>query len=203
MATSNMLFRFSRPDCVVQPQNAAQVQTIIREAKAKPIKVTIKCNGHSYAGHSTTFSGISLDLRGMNKVEARHNGYQAGDVLCDEPVVLALAAVKGDVEARRWRFGGGRRSRSCRWSACWARGRVEGVHGGYDVIGNDALGESFIAAGDDHAVEVAEFLDVEFHLDHDAKVAAAGTAEGPEEAALVRGGWVGLFNGDEGAAGSD
>jgi FAD binding domain/Berberine and berberine like len=65
IATSNLLFRFSRPDCVVQPKNAAQVQTIIREAKAKSLKVTIKCNGHSYAGHSTAQSGISLDLRGM------------------------------------------------------------------------------------------------------------------------------------------
>ncbi|RYP11086.1 hypothetical protein DL764_000244 [Monosporascus ibericus] len=69
IATSNLLFRFSRPDCVVQPENAAQVQTIIKEAKARSIKVTIKCNGHSYAGHSTAFSGISLDLRGMKNVE--------------------------------------------------------------------------------------------------------------------------------------
>ncbi len=69
IATSNLLFRFSRPDCVVQPENAAQVQTIIREAKKRSIKVTIKCNGHSYAGHSTAFSGISLDLRGMKNAE--------------------------------------------------------------------------------------------------------------------------------------
>ncbi|KAE8449113.1 hypothetical protein EG329_008496 [Mollisiaceae sp. DMI_Dod_QoI] len=69
IATSNLLFRFSRPDCVVQPQNAVQVQTIIKEAKARSIPVTIKCNGHSYAGHSTAFTGISLDLRGMKKAE--------------------------------------------------------------------------------------------------------------------------------------
>lgn len=69
IATANLLFRFSRPDCVVLPKDAAQVQTIIREAKARSIKVTIKCNGHSYAGHSTAISGISLDLRGMRKAE--------------------------------------------------------------------------------------------------------------------------------------
>jgi hypothetical protein len=69
IATSNLLFRFSRPECVVQPRDAAQVQTIIREAKARSIKVTIKGNGHSYAGHSTAFSGISLDLRGMKNVK--------------------------------------------------------------------------------------------------------------------------------------
>ncbi|KAJ8121670.1 hypothetical protein ONZ43_g1934 [Nemania bipapillata] len=65
IATSNLLFRFSRPDCVIRPKNAIQVQAIIKEARSRSIKVTIKGNGHSYAGHSTAFSGISLDLRGM------------------------------------------------------------------------------------------------------------------------------------------
>lgn len=69
IATSNLLFRFSRPDCVIQPETHAQVQTIIREAAARSIKVTIKGNGHSYAGHSTAFSGISLDLRNMKNSE--------------------------------------------------------------------------------------------------------------------------------------
>ncbi|KAK0643894.1 hypothetical protein B0T16DRAFT_416813 [Cercophora newfieldiana] len=69
IATSNLLFRFSRPDCVVRPRDAEQVRIIIKEAKEKSIKVTIKGNGHSYAGHSTAFSGISLDLRSMKKVE--------------------------------------------------------------------------------------------------------------------------------------
>jgi len=88
IATSNLLFRFSRPDCVVQPRNAAHVQSIIREAKARSIRVTIKCNGHSYAGHSTAFSGISLDLRGMknasldmrNMMVTMDAGCQWGDV---------------------------------------------------------------------------------------------------------------------------
>jgi hypothetical protein len=66
IATSNLLYRFSRPDCVVEPETPSHVQTIIKEAVARSIKVTIKCNGHSYAGHSTAFSGISLDLRKMN-----------------------------------------------------------------------------------------------------------------------------------------
>jgi hypothetical protein len=88
IATANLLFRFSRPHCVVQPTDADQVQTIIREAKARSIKVTIKGNGHSYAGHSTAFAGISLDLRGMKKVELNMDdmmvtmdaGCQWGDV---------------------------------------------------------------------------------------------------------------------------
>ncbi len=69
IATSNLLHRFSRPECVVQPESAKHVKTIIEEAKAKKIKITIKCNGHSYAGHSTAFKGISLDLRRMKQVQ--------------------------------------------------------------------------------------------------------------------------------------
>lgn len=68
VATSNMLYRFSRPDCVVLPENAAHVQAVVKEARAKKLKITTKCGGHSYAGHSTAFGGISLDLRRMNSV---------------------------------------------------------------------------------------------------------------------------------------
>jgi hypothetical protein len=69
IATANLMFRFARPNCVVQPETAAHVQTIIKEAKSKKLNITIKCNGHSYAGHSTAFKGISLDLRRMKKTE--------------------------------------------------------------------------------------------------------------------------------------
>ncbi|KAF5693564.1 FAD-binding domain-containing protein [Fusarium denticulatum] len=68
IATSNLLFRFSRPEFVARPETPAHVQAVIKEAKAKKLKVTIKCNGHSYAGHSTAEEGISLDLRSMKKV---------------------------------------------------------------------------------------------------------------------------------------
>ncbi|KAI5868237.1 hypothetical protein GGS23DRAFT_19299 [Durotheca rogersii] len=69
IATSNRLFRFSRPDCVVQPETADHVRNIIKEARSKNLDLTIKCNGHSYAGHSTAFKGVSLDLRRMNQVK--------------------------------------------------------------------------------------------------------------------------------------
>ncbi|EJD41550.1 hypothetical protein AURDEDRAFT_186506 [Auricularia subglabra TFB-10046 SS5] len=69
VATPNLLYRFSRPEIVVQPETAAHVQAIVREAKANKIRLTIKCGGHSYAGHSTAFKGISLDLRRMNSVK--------------------------------------------------------------------------------------------------------------------------------------
>ncbi|KAF5319516.1 hypothetical protein D9619_008714 [Psilocybe cf. subviscida] len=68
VATNNLLFRFARPDFVVQPQTPAHVQAIIKQARAQNLKLTIKCGGHSYAGHSTAFEGgVSVDLRQMNR----------------------------------------------------------------------------------------------------------------------------------------
>ncbi|KIW89830.1 uncharacterized protein Z519_09259 [Cladophialophora bantiana CBS 173.52] len=62
--------------------------TIIQEAKARKLKVTVKCTGHSYADHSTAFQGISLDIRRMKNVAldlkskqvAIDFGGQSGDV---------------------------------------------------------------------------------------------------------------------------
>ncbi|KAF5698444.1 FAD-binding domain-containing protein [Fusarium mundagurra] len=68
IAISNLLFCSWRPDCVVQPETAAHVQTIIEEAKSKKLKITIKGNGLSYEGPSAAFKGISLDLRRMKGV---------------------------------------------------------------------------------------------------------------------------------------
>ncbi|KAJ7749276.1 hypothetical protein DFH07DRAFT_961786 [Mycena maculata] len=67
VATPNLLYRFARPEFVLQPETPAHVQAIIRQARAQKLVLTIKCGGHSYAGHSTAFEGVSLDLRRMNK----------------------------------------------------------------------------------------------------------------------------------------
>ncbi|KAF8217844.1 hypothetical protein K438DRAFT_1795742 [Mycena galopus ATCC 62051] len=69
VATPNLLYRFARPEFVLQPETPAHVQTIIRQARAQKLVLTIKCGGHSYAGHSTAFEGVSLDLRRMNKTK--------------------------------------------------------------------------------------------------------------------------------------
>ncbi|KAK1774190.1 hypothetical protein QBC45DRAFT_459253 [Copromyces sp. CBS 386.78] len=69
VANANLLYRFTRPACVVQPKNVGHVQTIVKEAKARNVPITIKCGGHSYAGFSTTDKGISLDLLNMNRVK--------------------------------------------------------------------------------------------------------------------------------------
>ncbi|KAI1158872.1 Glucooligosaccharide oxidase [Nemania serpens] len=70
IVTSNLLFRFTRPPCVVQPESAAHVQSIVEQAKAQRLLLTIRCGGHSYAGFSTALekNNILMDLRKMNKV---------------------------------------------------------------------------------------------------------------------------------------
>lgn len=69
VASSNLLYRFSRPTYVVRPQTTEQVQTIVQEAVARKLPLTIKNGGHSYIGSSFPNDGIMLDLKYMNKVE--------------------------------------------------------------------------------------------------------------------------------------
>ncbi|TFB05902.1 hypothetical protein CCMA1212_001344 [Trichoderma ghanense] len=68
VATVNLIYRFARPDCVVQPRNASDVQCVVREARTRGVPITIKNGGHSYSGASTAEKGISLDLMQMNGV---------------------------------------------------------------------------------------------------------------------------------------
>ncbi|KAI1422630.1 Glucooligosaccharide oxidase [Xylaria sp. FL1777] len=70
VVTSNLLFRFTRPPFVVQPESVAHVQSIVRQAKAQKLLLTIRCGGHSYAGFSTALekNNVLIDLRKMNKV---------------------------------------------------------------------------------------------------------------------------------------
>ncbi|KAK0666811.1 hypothetical protein QBC41DRAFT_348538 [Cercophora samala] len=69
VALPNLLYRFSRPDYVVQPEGVAHVQTIVKQAFMAGVRITIKNGGHSYSGSSTTDDGILLDLKRMNKVD--------------------------------------------------------------------------------------------------------------------------------------
>ncbi|KAJ8108357.1 hypothetical protein OPT61_g8229 [Boeremia exigua] len=70
IVTSNLLYRFNRPRFVVQPEDAAHVQSIVAQAKAQKLLLVIRCGGHSYAGFSTALepNSILVDLRKMNKV---------------------------------------------------------------------------------------------------------------------------------------
>ncbi|PGG97150.1 hypothetical protein AJ79_09331 [Helicocarpus griseus UAMH5409] len=68
VATANLLYRFTRPICVVQPELPSDVQFIVKQAKSQNVSLTIKNGGHSYAGYSSSDNGISLDLIRMRKV---------------------------------------------------------------------------------------------------------------------------------------
>ncbi|KAI8633595.1 Glucooligosaccharide oxidase [Xylariaceae sp. FL1651] len=70
VVTSNLLFRFTRPPCVVQPESIAHVQSIVKQAREQKLLLTIRCGGHSYAGFSTALekNNILMDLRKLNKV---------------------------------------------------------------------------------------------------------------------------------------
>jgi FAD/FMN-containing dehydrogenase len=105
VATPNLLYRFARPDFVVQPQTPAHVQAIIKQARAQKLVLTIKCGGHSYAGHSTAFEGgVSVDLRQMNQT-------------------------KLDMASKTITFGGG-----CQWGHVY-KTLVNGRHDGFVING--------------------------------------------------------------------
>lgn len=50
VAVSNLLYRFTRPICVVQPAKATEVQIVVVEARRLGLSLTIKNGGHSYSG---------------------------------------------------------------------------------------------------------------------------------------------------------
>jgi hypothetical protein len=70
ITTPNLLYRFARPDFVVQPKTPEHVQAIIKQAWVQKLMLMIKCGGHSYAGHSMALKGgVLLDLRQMNQTK--------------------------------------------------------------------------------------------------------------------------------------
>ncbi|KAB8217054.1 hypothetical protein BDV33DRAFT_193833 [Aspergillus novoparasiticus] len=69
---ANLLYRFSRPTCVVKPELPVHVEKVVKYAYDNEIPITVKNGGHSYAGLSTTNDGILLDLSQMNDVHLQH-----------------------------------------------------------------------------------------------------------------------------------
>ncbi|KFA70992.1 hypothetical protein S40288_10360 [Stachybotrys chartarum IBT 40288] len=69
--TSNLLFRFTRPPCIVQPESAAHMQSIVNRIREQNLRLTIRCGGHLYAGFSTALekNNVLMDLRKINKGE--------------------------------------------------------------------------------------------------------------------------------------
>ncbi|KAF7630650.1 hypothetical protein F9C07_11354 [Aspergillus flavus] len=69
---ANLLYRFSRPTCVVKPELPVHVEEVVKYAYENKTPITVKNGGHSYAGLSTTNDGILLDLSRMNDVYLQH-----------------------------------------------------------------------------------------------------------------------------------
>ncbi|PIG88675.1 hypothetical protein AARAC_000518 [Aspergillus arachidicola] len=69
---ANLLYRFSRPTCVVKPELPVHVEKVVKYAHDNKTPITVKNGGHSYAGLSTTNDGILLDLSRMNDVYLQH-----------------------------------------------------------------------------------------------------------------------------------
>ena len=58
----------SRPDVIVRAVSAADVQATVRLAAETGAPLTVKGNGHSYAGVSASAGGVLLDLQRMSSV---------------------------------------------------------------------------------------------------------------------------------------
>ncbi|KAF9766546.1 hypothetical protein IL306_001032 [Fusarium sp. DS 682] len=69
VANANLLYRFDRPACVVQPEHESHVRIIVQRAKEKGLPIRVKNGGHSYAGFSSINNGISIDLVNMKRVD--------------------------------------------------------------------------------------------------------------------------------------
>jgi FAD/FMN-containing dehydrogenase len=64
----NTRYDGARPDAVVQPLDTRDVQAIVRWADRFGIRVVPRSGGHSYAGYSTTSSGVVVDLSRMRGI---------------------------------------------------------------------------------------------------------------------------------------
>ena len=64
----NLRYDGKRPDAVVQPVSTQDVAAVVRWANRFDVSVVARSGGHSYAGYSTTGSGVVVDLSRMNGV---------------------------------------------------------------------------------------------------------------------------------------
>jgi FAD/FMN-containing dehydrogenase len=57
-----------RPSAIVRVKSAADVQQVVNAARDGGVELAVRSGGHSNAGHSSTDSGIVLDLRDMKAI---------------------------------------------------------------------------------------------------------------------------------------
>ena len=64
----NVRYDGARPEAVVQPLDTRDVAAVVRWADRFDVRVVPRSGGHSYAGYSTTSSGVVVDLSRMSGV---------------------------------------------------------------------------------------------------------------------------------------
>ncbi len=57
------------PRAIVRAKSAADIQTVVTVAAANGVELAVRSGGHSNAGHSSTDTGIVLDLRDLKAIE--------------------------------------------------------------------------------------------------------------------------------------
>ncbi|KAK7973727.1 hypothetical protein PG989_015575 [Apiospora arundinis] len=62
VASTNLLHRYTRPDCVVQPASAHDVAEVVKQCRQHKMGLKVKSGGHSYAGHSMAEEGVLLHM---------------------------------------------------------------------------------------------------------------------------------------------
>ena len=75
----NSRFSHLRPAAVVKVKNAADVRAVMKWANKYDVNVRARSGGHSYAGYSTTGSGVVIDLSKLDSVRA-NNGSKSATV---------------------------------------------------------------------------------------------------------------------------
>jgi FAD/FMN-containing dehydrogenase len=73
----NERFDGVRPQAVVEPLNARDVQAVVRWAQRFDVRIVAKGGGHSYAGYSTIGNGIVVDLRRIAGVSPKQANKRA------------------------------------------------------------------------------------------------------------------------------
>jgi hypothetical protein len=95
----NLRYDGVRPDAVVQPLDARDVQAVLRWADRHDVRLAARSGGHSYAGYSTLDEGVVVDLRRLRGISV-HRGASRASVGAGAhaiEVVDALASHGGAV----------------------------------------------------------------------------------------------------------
>ena len=137
------------PAAVARPQSLAEVQSLVRHARADRLAVSVRGGGHDWAGRALNHGGLVIDMSAMRgvRVDASRRealvegGATTDDVVCaaEEYGLTAATGVVGDVGMVGFTLAGG-------------YGPLNGVAG----LGLDNLLEAQVVLADGTAVTATE-----------------------------------------------